>query len=1119
MLQKIDIAAIAHHPKTRRWGTRFAVFMLVVGLVGFFAVPPVLKSVLLSKLGEVLHRDVTIESIRLNPYTLTATLNGVSIRERAEGRVGEEVFGFDSLMVNAELTSLAVAGVVIKEVELVGPRVRLVRLDGKRYNISDLVDEQLARPPSDAPASMPRFSVSNIRIKGGKFEFDDRPEGVKHAVTDIALQIPFLSTLSFYADTFVEPHFSASINGAPLLVSGKSRPFDDSLESELTLDLDDLQLARYLAYSPVDLPIKVISGAIDGELRFRFVQTRKQPSTLSLAGKLALKGLKVEESGGAPLLAMKRLEVVLREVDLVKLSVGVESVVVESPEVDVRIGKEGRGNWLSLMPAAARETVPEKKAEVANPANPSPLQLTLGSLAVTGGVVNVQDLSTGVEQKGSLKNLQINVRDSRLDLQKREVRIGEVAAQGWRATVARNDPWFRAPLLQAAVAARKEKEDPFQITVDRIRLSDQLFQLEDRSSKRGRSQALEIASLEIDNFSTKPEVEAKLAAKLRLNKNGEVDIGGSLKPMLPQGKLNLDVRGIELLPFQPYFREFVNLRVTSGQITAKGTLSLDKGSKPGSEPGSEPGSDAGSDAGALAVGYEGDLTLGNFHSIDRVNSADFLRWKSFYLGNIDVKTAPLAVSVGEVALSDFYARVIVSPEGQLNLMQIVKRDEPVAADKPAADTPADVPVALPSDAVQVEASDGKAVVKLADKPAKDVVPVKIGKVTLQGGTINFSDNFVKPNYSANLTKIGGRVTGLSSTAGSTADLELRGSYDGLAPINIKAKLNPFAAKSYLDLDAEVKGLELTSFSSYSGKYAGYAIERGKLSLFLKYRIENNLLVADNRVFLDQLTFGDPVESASATKLPVTLAVALLKNRNGEIDINLPISGSLDDPEFSVGGIIIKVIGNLFVKAVTSPFTLLGSLFGGGEELAYVEFDYGYAALSPPMQERMKTLAKALEDRPGLKIELAGRIDAERDREGLKRALMELRVKAKQLEEMGRQGKDAGAVEDIVVDAKDYPRYLERAYRSEKFPKPRNLVGMVKELPVEEMEKLMMANMKADDEALRDLAGRRARKVSEWLTQEGKIPGERVFILQPNLAAKEGPQNDKAKESRVDFALK
>ncbi|MDQ5906269.1 MAG: hypothetical protein QG590_750, partial [Pseudomonadota bacterium] len=489
----------------------------------------------------------------------------------------------------------------------------------------------------------------------------------------------------------------------------------------------------------------------------------------------------------------------------------------------------------------------------------------------------------------------------------------------------------------------------------------------------------------------------------------------------------------------------------------------------------------------------------------------------------DVQTAPLSVAVGEVALSDFYARVIVSPEGKLNLMNIVKGDESAKVEKPAEGASAAdaVGATAPVEAVASVASagDGKAVAPVADKPAKEVIPMKIGKVTLQGGNINFSDNFIKPNYSANLTKIGGRVTGLSSTAGSTADMELRGSYDNLAPLNISAKLNPFAAKSYLDLDAEVKGIELTGFSTYSGKYAGYAIERGKLSLFLKYKIDNNQLSADNRVFLDQLTFGDEVDSPEATKLPVRLAVSLLQNRKGEIDINLPISGSLDDPQFSVGGIIVQVILNVFTKAITSPFALIGSLFGGGEELSYVEFDYGYSTISAKMKERLQTVAKVLDDRPAIRIEIAGRIDSERDREGLKRALMERRVKAQRLEELVKAGTEAGSLDEVEIPAKDYPKYLERAYKAEKFPKPRNMIGLVKDLPVEEMEKLMMANMKADDEALRDLADRRAKSAGEWLSREGKVAAERIFLLKPHLTAKEGPQNDKASEARVDFSLK
>ena len=245
------------------------------------------------------------------------------------------------------------------------------------------------------------------------------------------------------------------------------------------------------------------------------------------------------------------------------------------------------------------------------------------------------------------------------------------------------------------------------------------------------------------------------------------------------------------------------------------------------------------------------------------------------------------------------------------------------------------------------------------KPAKGRGADQDRQGDLQGGNIAITDNFIKPNYSANLTKIGGRVTGLSSTEGSMADLELRGSYDGLAPVNITAKLNPFAAKSYLDLDAEGEGRRDDRLLDLLGRYAGYAIERGKLSLFLKYKIDNNQLTADNRVFLDQLTFGDEVDSPEATSCRCGWRYRCCRTAKGEIDINLPISGSLDDPQFSVGGIIVQVILNVFTKAITSPFALIGSLFGGGEELSYVEFDYGYSTISAKMKERLQTIAKVL----------------------------------------------------------------------------------------------------------------------------------------------------------------
>jgi hypothetical protein len=416
-----------------------------------------------------------------------------------------------------------------------------------------------------------------------------------------------------------------------------------------------------------------------------------------------------------------------------------------------------------------------------------------------------------------------------------------------------------------------------------------------------------------------------------------------------------------------------------------------------------------------------------------------------------------------------------------------------------------------------EATPSAAAPKAAEPapPSKQAaLPVRIGKVTLQGGTVNFSDFFVKPNYTVNVTKVAGRVSGLSSTADTVADLELRGSYANSAPVQVVGKLNPLAAKSFLDIKAEVKGVDLVAFSPYSGKYAGYNIDKGKLSLNVAYKLENKQLTADNRLFIDQLTFGDKVESPDATKLPVNLAIALLKNNRGEIDLNLPISGSLDDPEFSIGGLVVKVIINLFVKAVTSPFALLGSMFGGGEELSNIEFAPGRATVNDAATKRLESLAKALTERDSLKLEITGRADPEADKEGIKRVAIERAVKAEKLKDQLKKGSEGGSVDAVEVTAAEYPVYLQRAYKEAKFPKPRNLIGMQKDLPVEEMEKLMLANIPATDDDVQQLALRRAENVQGWLINEGKVPSERLFLVEPKAEA-----GDKDKGSRVDFSLR
>ena len=237
-----------------------------------------------------------------------------------------------------------------------------------------------------------------------------------------------------------------------------------------------------------------------------------------------------------------------------------------------------------------------------------------------------------------------------------------------------------------------------------------------------------------------------------------------------------------------------------------------------------------------------------------------------------------------------------------------------------------------------------------------------------------------------------------------------------------------------------------------------------------------------------------------------------------IDLNLPVGGSLDDPQFSVGGIVVKVIVNLIGKALTSPFALLGPIFrGNAEELAWLDFEPGFARLGPAADDKLKSIAKVMADKPGLKLEIAGRVDPATDREGLGRAMLLGKVEALKVKDMAKKGESLADDGRVTVSPAEYPALLTRVYKDEKFPKPRNVIGLAKELPVSEMEKLILANTKVGDEDVRLLGQQRAQAVKSWLLDKGQVPAERVFLLSTH-EGDDGKQ-PKARVSRVDFSLR
>ena len=1095
-------------PRARRIGKWLAGLIVGFGLLGFLAGPPLMKWLLIKQLSEELQREVSIEKIDINPYALSAKVTGVSVK--AEG--GGEVAGFDELFVNLSSFSLAQFGAVVDEIRLQGPRVAVTRIAEGQYDISDLLEKWMK--PSE-PSPTPRFSINNIQIIGGKAVFDDQPMGKLHTVSDINLAIPFISSMAYQADRLVEPSFSAVVDGAPFALKGKSKEiFEGNQESELSIDLDRLDLAGFQPYLPSSLPLRLNSGLLDTELRVVFKELSDKVFSLVVEGSAHISELDLAEASGAPLLRWKRLDVDVGGADLFNRRFTVNKVALDGMDAYVAVSKQGEMNWVRVLESMAASAPTEKPAAVPAKApewsvgeirvsdgkmhwqDESTLRPTVGEVldinAAVGKIdgklvepIEISEVSYRVDLGDRLRIGRMLVKGVQLDLHGHRVDVAEASTQEIRARLVRNKEgkieWVSSPVLKTVRTAREELSDarPWLAGIGRLSVDDLALRVEDQTTSPVAVQSIDGFNLTADNLSTEPGKKGTLSIKSLVNQKGSLRVDGSVQLIPLKTALKVETQAIPILPLQPYFTSFLNIELTRGLISNVGEVNLEMAKE------------------GLNAAYKGSLTLGDLIAVDKVNNADFLKWKSLFLGGIDFRLQPMAVNVGEVALTDFYSRLILSKDGRLNLQDIVRTSSEAAKATDGAQ-----PVVPP------KAAEPATTTKQA------AVPVRIGKVTLQGGTVNFSDFFVKPNYTVNVTKVAGRVSGLSSTADTVADLELRGSYANTAPVQVVGKLNPLAAKSFLDIKAEVKGVDLVAFSPYSGKYAGYNIDKGKLSLNVAYKLENKQLTADNRLFIDQLTFGDKVESPDATTLPVNLAIALLKNNRGEIDLNLPISGSLDDPEFSIGGLVVKVILNLFVKAVTSPFALLGSMFGGGEELSNIEFGPGRSTVNETAAKRLDSLAKALKERDSLKLEITGRADPETDKEGIKRVAIDRAVKAEKLKDQLKKGGEGVSVDAVEVTSAEYPVYLQRAYKEAKFPKPRNLIGMQKDLPVEEMEKLMLTNLPATDEDVQQLALRRAENVQSWLIDEGKVPPERMFLVEPKAEA-----SDKDKGSRVDFSLR
>ena len=1252
---------VAQSRRTRRVITGLLIFIVLFGLLGFFAAPPLIRHIAEQQLSKQLDRPATIGRIALNPYTLKLEADRVHIGER--GGAGNFV-DIERLIVQPSWSSLFRAAPIIDEVQLDSPRFHVVRYDAQRFNFTDLI-EKFSKQPSTPDSKPTLFSVSNIRLENGQITFDDKLLGATHVIDQWKLGIPFIATLPSKTDIFVEPLLRARIDGSPLAIDGKTKPFSASRESEVSLRFDGLDVPRLISYVPTKLPVIVQSGKLSTDLKLNFVMSNDAP-TLRVAGTVDLNDVNVQDPSKAPFFAARAVHVAARTLEPLKSLYHFDDIRIDAPSANLardRSGVLSVERMFAPAPAAAKAVAESASAPAAassasdansaaktdatkDAAKPAPpLDLSIKRFVLNDGTVNVRDEAASRPVDVGLEKLAVTLTDFstlatapahytlNTDLKRSGGSLGLAGALSLAAKTASakldvkslNLPllqpyldaattaqvtdgalsttaniganWSKSPaavmiadtqldMRSLKVAARGGREplialaqgsvkvkqvdlnartadvtsvDTTGLAVDVQRLKDGSINLASlgaaheaeptrtaihaakKAQAEGPAWRYKIGELNVkdatanftDNTTPQPvklgitplqlkvqqisnDLGRPLPVELQatLNGKGTLDLKGDVTATPLKVAVKVNANRLDAAAFEPYFGSRLNAAIASALLNASGDLAL-------------------SQAKWLKASYRGDVALVDVRMLDKATSDPFAGWRSLALSKLkaDYDEHGTSVDAERVTFTRFYGRVLLDAQGKLNLTDVVAHESGAAQsltrDKNNKGGAEPVPLTPPTASAVVNSS--APVVASASAPASSAAPATVtaatppqnpvrlhfGQLVLQQGRVTYTDNFIKPNYTANLVGIQGTVGAFGTQSTTSAPVEIAAKLAANGPLSIRGTVNPLIAKPALDLTASAHDIELTNLTPYSAKYAGYPITKGKLNVDLHYKLENDQLNADNHLFIDQLTFGDHVENDTATKLPVRLAISLLKNSRGEIDVNLPVSGSLSNPEFSIGGLIWHAVLNLLQKAVTAPFSLIAHAFGGsGEELGYVEFEPGSAQLTEDDNKKLDTIVKALGSKPSIKMDLIGRVDPKLDEPALRARYVDRLVKQQKIKDVVGNGQSVD-LSSVTVDPKEYDKYLTKAYKTADFKKPRNFVGLTKSMPDDDMKSALAANAPIDEASLRQLAQQRAQSVQQYL--DGKIDSSRVFIVAPKLDA--GGINDKGATTRVDFGLK
>lgn len=676
----------------------------------------------------------------------------------------------------------------------------------------------------------------------------------------------------------------------------------------------------------------------------------------------------------------------------------------------------------------------------------------------------------------------LDVSESSVDLAKQVVTVGKIRSEQletWAALEADGQlDWQKLFASQPAKPTAKEKAEPataepsseekatteaaskpWQVLLRDTQLRNYQVHLADRTQKE--PVALDIGPLNADllNFDSLNKSPFTLKLDSGVGKQGKLQASGEVNLAPVTAKLKVSTQDIDLRIAQAYISPFIRLELRSGMLGSDLDVAL-KSTEP------------------LAFSVTGKARVNQLHTLDTIKDRDFVKWQQLDLDGIDYRHGD-ALSIAKVNLLQPYARFMINEDRTTNVDDLL----------------------IPQPAGSSAQSQKKAAAS-NDKP----LGIHIGEIDINDGSANFADFSLTPNFATAVQQLNGQIGTIDNRQPKPAKVDVKGKVDRYAPVTIKGALNPFNPMASLDIATSFRRVELTTLTPYSGKFAGFRIRKGRLNLDLHYLITNGQLKAENKVVVEQLQLGEKVDSPDAVDLPIRLAIALLKDTEGKISIELPVSGDLNNPQFSVMPIVWQTLRNLVLRAAQAPFKFIGGLISGGgaEDLGNVAFSAGSSDLSSDAMAALDKLGAALKERPALRLEIEGTSAQSSDGPLIAQQRLEREYQSTYYKMLQRRGDKVPAQASMLqVPEDDKPAMLEGIYRTRlKQQPPAQWEQLDRKQRVDQMREAVLKSWAESNVLLRQLGQARASSIKDYLVDKGQLADERVYFVDATLGQAE-----------------